>query len=102
MADAQPRPQPDPAEAQRRFLRALDDLAKAVRSNAEASELKAQHFEALLGHIAHPQNGLIKAIDENSDEFVALTEEIRGLRKDLRDAARAGGIRGVFGRLLGG
>jgi hypothetical protein len=88
-------------DAQKRFLRALDELAKSVRGNAEATELKAQHFEVLLAHIAHPEDGLIKAIDDNSAEFCALTQEIRGLRKDLRDAARAGGLRGVFDRLLG-
>lgn len=101
MPESQERPQ-DPAEVQKKFLRALDELAKAVRGNAEATEDKAEQFEQLITHISHPDSGLIRTLDDCSAEFSALTQEIRALRKDLRDAARAGGLRNVFDRLIGG
>lgn len=77
-----PDPKPNPATNQK------------VERFVKAFEQSSQVNEALLAQIAHPEDGLIASLDE-------LTDEIRGLREDLRAFARAGGVRIDLASLFG-
>jgi hypothetical protein len=79
----------------------LERWLKAFERSAAASEVLAQAIEGLVTLIAHPKDGLIKTFDDLGSDMAELTTEIRGLRKDMRAAAKTRGLANVF-ELLGG
>jgi hypothetical protein len=85
--------QPDPQQAgdinRRRFEKFVGVFEQAARAGDKSAEITA----ALHAAIAHPDNGLIAALDD-------LLEEIQGLRQDIRDLARVGGIKIDFGSIF--
>lgn len=79
----------------------LERWLKAFERSAAASETLANAIEGLLQIVAHPKDGLIKTFDDLGADIDTLTQEVRGLRKDLRASAKARGLSNIF-ELLGG
>ncbi len=80
----------------------LERWLKAFDRSAAASEALAQAIEGLVTLIAHPKDGLIKTFDDLGGDIAELMNEVRGLRKDLRAAAKTRGLANVFDLLGGG
>jgi hypothetical protein len=71
-----------------RFVQAFEESSKSGSDLAKA-------IEDLAGIVDDEKTGLITVM-------AVLVDEIRGLRKDLRASARAGGLKDVFDALRGG
>lgn len=87
-------PQPPPPGK----IAAQKKLERFVRAFDLASDNQGKLGEAigdLAGIIDDETTGLISVL-------AVLVDEIRGLRKDLRQAAQAGGLSGIFDILRGG
>jgi len=73
----------------------LEQFVKAFEKSSESGANLAEAIEDLAGIIDDDKTGLIFVMS-------VLVDEIRGLRKDLRTAAQAGGLSGIFDILKGG
>lgn len=80
---------PGKADANRR----VEKFAKAFTDAAAAGENVVKVVAEFMDVINHEQDGLISAIDDLSDE-------IRGLREDLRAMAKERGLGDILGRLI--
>lgn len=81
--------EPSPQQRKRfeRFVKAFEESSKHSRASAEATR---ELLEGLCGE----EDSLAAAIDE-------LIDEVRGLRADLRDLAKANGLGSILGILRG-
>lgn len=78
------------AAARQRF----EGFVQKLEAYAAGAEKNAKVMDDLWRAISHQPDGLISAVDD-------LADEIRGLREDLRVAAKGAGIAGiVFARLV--
>lgn len=66
----------------RKFLKIFEDLSKTAKDQADFAQVLSEA-------IGNRDEGLVAAVAD-------LTEEINGLRKDLRIAARAEGLGQIF------
>lgn len=73
----------------------LEQFVRAFEKSSESSASLVEAIEDLAGIIDDDKTGLITVM-------AVLVDEIRGLRKDLRTAAQAGGLSGIFDILKGG
>lgn len=84
-------PNPGKVAAQKK----LERFVKTFELTAENQAGLAEAIGDLAGIIDDEKTGLITVM-------ATLIDEIRGLRKDLRQAAQAGGLSGIFDILRGG
>lgn len=84
-------PNPGKVAAQKK----LERFIKVFDLTAENQAALAEALGDLAGIIDDEKTGLITVM-------AALIDEIRGLRKDLRQAAQAGGLGNLFDMLRGG
>lgn len=73
----------------------LERFVKAFEASAKSGAGLEEAISDLAGIIDDEKTGLIFVMS-------VLVDEIRGLRKDLRTAAQAGGLKGIFDILQGG
>jgi len=76
--------------------------AAKIERFVRAFESTSVEISNLIEVLTHKEDGLIAAMDDLSGEIGSLAEEIRGLRLDMRAAAKARGLGSVFDLLRGG
>jgi len=73
----------------------IERFVKAFEESSESGVALAEALGDLAGIIDDEKTGLITVM-------ATLIDEIRGLRQDLRQAAKAGGLSNIFDMLRGG
>lgn len=84
-----------PEEGKERFKKFLKVFEDVGKSSKESAKLAAD----LLESIGNDEIGLTAAIADLTEEVHGMTGEMRELRKDLRTAAKAGGLHALFSAL---